>query len=249
MFVIVDDRDIVTTGYATSFDREGVASTGLRPDEFAEWVSGVGKPDLQAVEAFLIGDCSHREIFPRLIRERCVAPVIALNDLPSLEQTLELFAAGMDDVVRKPVHVREIMARVGAIRRRKESQPEYKVVGEMRVYFDGRDPEVGGVAAAAAAPRAPDSGISGAEPVQARDQDPDLQRHLRPVRRRGRGGRGGKPYQQAAQEAAPPPWLRPHQFQALSRLLSHAQLKRRGSDPLQGRVPRAAFFLGQSLMA
>jgi len=146
MFVIVDDREIVKTGYATSFDREGVASTGLRPDEFEEWVSGAGKPDLQAVEAFLIGDCSNRETFPRLIRERCVAPVIALNDSPSLEQTLELFAAGMDDVVRKPVHVREIMARVGAIRRRKEAQPEYKVVGEMRVYFDGRDPEVGGTA-------------------------------------------------------------------------------------------------------
>jgi len=146
MFVIVDDREIVKTGYATSFDREGVASTGLRPDEFEEWVSGANKPDLQAVEAFLIGDCSNREAFPRLIRERCVAPVIALNDSPSLEQTLELFAAGMDDVVRKPVHVREIMARVGAIRRRKEAQPEYKIVGEMRVYFDGRDPEVGGTA-------------------------------------------------------------------------------------------------------
>ncbi|MCW2284603.1 DNA-binding response OmpR family regulator [Rhodoblastus acidophilus] len=146
MFVIVDDREIVKSGYATSFDREGVASTGLRPDEFEEWVSGANKPDLQAVEAFLIGDCSNREAFPRLIRERCVAPVIALNDSPSLEQTLELFAAGMDDVVRKPVHVREIMARVGAIRRRKEAQPEYKIVGEMRVYFDGRDPEVGGTA-------------------------------------------------------------------------------------------------------
>jgi DNA-binding response OmpR family regulator len=146
MFVIVDERELVKTGYATSFDREGVASTGLRPDEFEEWVSGVGKPDLQAVEAFLIGDCTNRETFPRMIRERCIAPVIALNDSPSLEQTLDLFAAGMDDVVRKPIHVREIMARVGAIRRRKEAQPEYKVVGEMRVYFDGRDPEVGGTA-------------------------------------------------------------------------------------------------------
>ena len=146
MFVIVDDREIVKTGYASSFDREGVASTGLRPDEFEEWVAGAGKPDLQAVEAFLIGDCSRRDLFPKIIRERCGVPVIALNDASSLEQTLELFAAGVDDVVRKPVHVREIMARVGAIRRRKETQVEYKVVGEMRVFFDGRDPEVKGVA-------------------------------------------------------------------------------------------------------
>ena len=146
MFVIVDDREIVKTGYTSSFDREGVASTGLRPEEFEEWVAGVGKPDLQAVEAFLIGDCSRRDAFPRLIRERCQVPVIALNDSPSLEQTLELFAAGMDDVVRKPIHVREIMARVSAIRRRKEVQQDSKVAGEMRVYFDGRDPEVKGVA-------------------------------------------------------------------------------------------------------
>jgi DNA-binding response OmpR family regulator len=144
MFVIVDEREIVKTGYASSFDREGVASTGLLPEEFVEWVAGANKPDLQAVEAILIGDCSKRELLPKLIRERCHAPMIALNDSPSLEQTLDLFAAGMDDVVRKPIHVREIMARVGAIRRRKETQQEFKVVGEMRIYFDGRDPEVKG---------------------------------------------------------------------------------------------------------
>ncbi len=144
MFVIVDDREIVKTGYASSFGREGVASTGLRPDEFEEWVEGVGKPDLLAVEAFLIGDCDRRERLPKLIRERCHAPVIALNDSPSLERTLELFAAGVDDVVKKPVHVREIMARVGAIRRRKAPQADFKTVGEMRVHFDGRDPEIRG---------------------------------------------------------------------------------------------------------
>lgn len=146
MFVIVDEREIVKSGYASSFGREGVASTGLRPDEFEEWVSGVGKRDLQAVEAFLIGEAGRRDIFPRMIRERCHVPVIALNDSPSLEQTLDLFAAGVDDVVRKPVHVREIMARVGAIRRRRDAEADFKDVGEMRVYFDGRDPEVKGAA-------------------------------------------------------------------------------------------------------
>ena len=41
-----------------------------------------------------------------------------MNDAKSLEETLDLFAAGVDDVVRKPVHV--------------------------RVFYDGRDPEVAG---------------------------------------------------------------------------------------------------------
>ena len=80
-----------------------------------------------------------------MIRERSRAPVIAMNETPSLEQTLGLFAAGVDDVVRKPIHVREILARVSAIRRRLESEEGQVVVGDMRVFFDGRDPEIKGV--------------------------------------------------------------------------------------------------------
>ena len=81
---------------------------------------------------------------PKMIRERSRAPVIAINEAPSLEQTLSLFAAGVDDVVRKPIHVREILARVGAIRRRLEIEQDHAIVGEMRVFFDGRDPEIKG---------------------------------------------------------------------------------------------------------
>ena len=79
-----------------------------------------------------------------MISERSRAPVIAMNEAPSLEQTLSFFAAGVDDVVRKPIHVREILARVGAIRRRLEVEQDHAVVGEMRVFFDGRDPEIKG---------------------------------------------------------------------------------------------------------
>jgi DNA-binding response OmpR family regulator len=145
MFVIVDEREIVTSGYTSRFKREGVSSTGFCPDEFREWVGSVAEPDLGAIEAFLIGDCKARETYPRMIRERSRAPVIAMNELHSLEQTLDLFAAGVDDVVRKPVHVREILARVGAIQRRAAPTKEQAaIVGEMKIFFDGRDPEIKG---------------------------------------------------------------------------------------------------------
>ena len=36
----------------------------------------------------------------------------------NLENTLKLFESGVDDVIRKPVHIREILARITAIRRR-----------------------------------------------------------------------------------------------------------------------------------
>lgn len=146
MFIIVDDREIVTSGYASGFKREGVSSLGLPPREFGDWVSTTPQEELSAVEAFLIGDCEERHHYPRIIRNRVrQAPVLALNEKPCLEQTLELFAAGVDDVLRKPIHVREIMARVGAIRRRATEEADDNMqVGKIRVFFDGRDPVVGG---------------------------------------------------------------------------------------------------------
>jgi two-component system, OmpR family, flagellar system response regulator FtcR len=144
MFIIVDERDLVTNGYASRFGQEGIASTGFRPGPFRDWVETAVEGDVQAIEAFLIGECPEREEIPRLIRRRSQAPVIAMNDAPSLEQTLGLFSAGVDDVVRKPVHVRELLARVHAIRRRAEARQEGVSVGGIQVFFNGADPVVNG---------------------------------------------------------------------------------------------------------
>jgi two-component system, OmpR family, flagellar system response regulator FtcR len=118
MYIIIDDRNVVAGGYANGFDREGVSSAGIEASEFREWIGKISDSDMNAVEAFVIGDCNEREALPRLIRERSSAPVLCLNERHSLDDTLGLFAAGADDVLRKPVHVREIVARVGAINRR-----------------------------------------------------------------------------------------------------------------------------------
>ena len=141
MYIIIDDRDIVAGGYAIGFDREGVSSAGIEAGEFREWIGKISDTDMGAVEAFLIGDCNEREALSRLIRERSNAPVLCLNERHSLDDTLCLFAAGADDVLRKPVHVREIVARVGAINRRVFGENGHVTVGELRVYFDGREPE------------------------------------------------------------------------------------------------------------
>ncbi|MDF0752898.1 hypothetical protein NLU14_21985, partial [Marinobacter sp. 71-i] len=86
--------------------------------EFDAWVSSAPEDDLKSVRAFLIGDCREGAVSPRQIRDRTGAPVIALSEHNSLENTLRLFESGVDDVVRKPVHIREILARITAIRRR-----------------------------------------------------------------------------------------------------------------------------------
>ena len=145
MIVVVDERATVTEGYASWFDREGISACGLAPGEFESWVSAVSEQDIRSVEAFLLGDCENRSGLAKIIRRRsAMAAIIAMNENRLLEETLDLFAAGVDDVVRKPIHAREIIARVKAIRRRASGQPDYTDVGEMRVFFDGRDPEVKG---------------------------------------------------------------------------------------------------------
>jgi DNA-binding response OmpR family regulator len=147
VYIIVDERELVTTGYKSSFDREGVSSVGFDPENFSSWISDAAEIDLTSVEAILLGECRDREAYPRLVRSRCSAPIIAMNETHSLEQTLGLFAAGVDDVVRKPVHVREIMARVGAFNRRAHvapAAPEARAAEDVRVFFDGRDPEIRG---------------------------------------------------------------------------------------------------------
>lgn len=144
MIVIVDERDLVKEGFNSLFSREGIASAGFRPSEFGEWVRTVADEDLRAVRAFLFGDCEAETEWPPRIRDRSDAPVIALSEQGSLENTLRLFEAGFDDVVRKPVHVREILARIAAISRRVLDEPPCTQVGPMRIFTDGRDPEIDG---------------------------------------------------------------------------------------------------------
>lgn len=142
MIVIIDERPVVNAGFQSWFVREGVAASGFLPGEFDSWIASVADNDLAAVEAFLLGAAGHRIELAQKIRGRAGAPLIGLNDEKSLEETLALLAAGADDVVRKPVHVRELLARVSAIRRRMRADECSIKVGDIRIFSDGRDPVV-----------------------------------------------------------------------------------------------------------
>jgi two-component system, OmpR family, flagellar system response regulator FtcR len=144
MIVVVDERELVTEGFKSLFGREGVPSASFAPADFEEWVHTAADTDIDAVEAFLIGQGQAQRELPRAIRGRSVAPVIAVNDAHTLESTLALYDSGVDDVVRKPVHPREILARAAAIRRRLKGLVNHTDIGSIRVYSDGRDPEING---------------------------------------------------------------------------------------------------------
>jgi DNA-binding response OmpR family regulator len=145
MFIIVDEREIVTSGYAAAFEREGYASLELLPVELPDWLETGCSKDLASVDAILIGDCGDRANFVSQIRSHCPeAQIVALEDVPSLQGTLDLFSAGYDEVLKKPVHVREIIARFGVFRRRVMARDTSTEAGAIEVFFDGRDPKVGG---------------------------------------------------------------------------------------------------------
>ncbi len=144
MIIIVDERPDVSDAYRASLGREGISTAGFTPADFDEWFHSTSGPDLSAIEAIVLGDFERREILARAIKNRTEIPAIVLNDTVGLEGSLRLFAAGVDDVVRKPVHAREIIARIGAIRRRAAPPQRSTELDGLRIHGDGRDPEVNG---------------------------------------------------------------------------------------------------------
>ena len=148
MYIVIDERESVTAQYVAGFTDEGVPARGHEAGAFAEWLALAPAQDLAGISGFVLGDCADRPRCTVAIRSLSQAPIIALNETRSLEQTLALFTAGIDDVVRKPVHVREIIARATAIRRRVSrglpapATPDR--AGRLVVHTDGRDPEIDG---------------------------------------------------------------------------------------------------------
>lgn len=144
MIVIVDDRTLVSDTYKVSFGREGVSTSGFSWSDFEGWIYSAADEEFEAVEAFLISDCDDLKGLAQLIKNRSTAAIIAMKEHKSLASTLELFAEGVDDVVGKPCHAREILARIEAISRRARASDDHCVFGEIRTFRDGRDPLVRG---------------------------------------------------------------------------------------------------------
>lgn len=142
MIVIVDERELVISGFYSQFGNEGFPAVGFDSEEFDCWFGSASEQDLTSVRACLIGDSQLEEYDPGVIRRKTNAPVIALVDHSSLENTLKLFERGVDDVIKKPVHVREILARIAAINRRTADKESSVKLDRLQIFLDGRDPQV-----------------------------------------------------------------------------------------------------------
>ena len=144
VYIVIDSRDVVANGYRSGFEREGLACTTFVGADFAEWLQSVSDADVSAIQAVVLGATEDRLAVPALVRSRSKTPIIALKEEGGLEETLELFNVGVDDVVKKPAPVREIVARAHAIWRRSSDAREEAQFGRLTVYFDSRDPTIDG---------------------------------------------------------------------------------------------------------
>lgn len=144
MFIVVASQQSAAAAYVSKFQHEGIPSMGLFSNDFQTWLEEPSGSEIQAVRGFLIDESEVPVTFAKTIRQRTPAPIIAFSETRSLEKTLELLTAGIDDVVRRPVHVKEILARSEAVwRRHRESQP-VQSNDRVKVYYNGQDAEVDG---------------------------------------------------------------------------------------------------------
>jgi DNA-binding response OmpR family regulator len=144
MFVFIEQSDLVASGFAAGFDRQGVPLASFRPHEFKEWFFSTTENEIHEVEAFIVGNCDQPDGLSKAIRSQTRAPIIAIPEAQTLEYTLAMFDAGVDDVVRRPVNVRELLARVEAVRRRSRPDTSAACIGRLKVHFDGSYPEIDG---------------------------------------------------------------------------------------------------------
>lgn len=145
MLILVDDRSVVCDAYCTSFQNIGQKVEVFSSFEYSEWLASAPRTELDPVEGILFGSCGEIESKIRKTREKSRAPLLALVEGTNLGEVLELFEAGADDIVRKPIHVREILCRINAIRRRGSDEVQLMhCESTFKVFFDGRDAVVGG---------------------------------------------------------------------------------------------------------
>ena len=143
MIVFIDERETVRTVFEAWFAREGAVSVGLSPGDFRTWFDTISDTEAGSLDAVLFGQSQGCDGLPAKVRRKSRAAVVALIESPSLEHTLNAFRDGVDDVVKKPVHVRELLARIDAIRLRRVA--ERGVENGCKVFAGGGDPVIGGM--------------------------------------------------------------------------------------------------------
>lgn len=144
MLIMVEDRPTVSAAYSTSFKRYGIKLECLNTASFLNWLQSPQCSELESVDCYLLGRTESIPGLIKLLRFHSKTPILALVDSIRIDTVIEYYESGIDDILRKPMHVREIIYRANTARRRSDVKAETPVNEDCHVFSDGRNPIVGG---------------------------------------------------------------------------------------------------------
>jgi len=144
MIVIIDEEMCRLARYELCFTKAGESIEKFDSGDFLYWISNIDQQDVATIEGILIFVDSNAFQMVKAIRAKSNAPIIALVEQRSLEQTKRLYNYGVDDVVSMSVHCEELLIRMGAIKKRLLHNVHAVSKKPIILYFDGRDPQICG---------------------------------------------------------------------------------------------------------
>jgi len=145
MRAYVYDTDL-TMGLALAgfLDRGGLECVSVGREDLESLATAEAESGMEYV-AIILGGAEAEEIALSLRSAGVENPILGILDARSSERVVSLLGAGCDDVLYKPAKPREVIARISAIARRINGHTGgFAMLGDMRIFFDGREPEIGG---------------------------------------------------------------------------------------------------------
>ena len=143
ILVVEDDapiRNLITTTLKTQDYKYIAAATASEALQQATihapdvMLLDLGLPDLDGIEVI------------RRIRSWSAMPIIVISARSEDSDKIEALDSGADDYLTKPFHLAELNARIKSLIRRRQAQGDVTVtVGNLLLYPDKRQAEVGGV--------------------------------------------------------------------------------------------------------
>ncbi|PZO56263.1 MAG: DNA-binding response regulator [Leifsonia xyli] len=129
--LVVDDDDTIRLSVVTALRSEGFTAEGASDGTDLSSRLVAFRPDLVVLDWMMPGPSGIR-LLP-VIRAAGDTAVIMLTARDEVDDRLRGFAEGADDYVVKPFTVAELVARVGAVLRRRGRLPQTVTVGDLVV--------------------------------------------------------------------------------------------------------------------
>lgn len=120
--LVVEDNRTLAFGLSHHLERDGFEVAVAYTGEGALRAARRLRPDLIVLD-FMLPDIDGLEVLRILRAEGMPSPVLMLTARSGEEDVVRAFVVGVDDYVRKPFRIREVLARIRALLRRAQGAP------------------------------------------------------------------------------------------------------------------------------